>query len=869
MNEKNNLTVLGLQMGATEAQIKKAYYLYARRWHPDKAPGELSAAAKFRRVKDAYDDLLQEKYDHESDRDEEAAAPMPSYEDLFAGWRREDFEPGELVGTVYDPDGDDEYNPGDDDSMSVSTDTDDAEVAALTTGQQEGDEPRPPPPPPEEQQQPQQQDDQQQDDQQQPQQQQPQQQGDQQQQPQQHGDQQQDDQQQPQQQQPQQQGDQQQDDQQQPQQQQPQQQGDQQQQPQQQGDQQQEASEGDEEEEEEDSDGDEETDPLDQYNDKDLLKAVEEDIPQRQGIDVAKNLRVNAYVRDTASTGGAAKIDNPNDKKMAEMALEFDRRRFGTQITKKCKDVFATNENNTWDMGDSSLFLESLNAVLPFAKSHNALAVRIFSARYPAVIDKSLPLNSQPRQYRKHAAFKRDLQQLKRCDQAVHHLQDDGRQNKFMSMCVKLTKDDDILEKLLPKHNTGLWYFSNVKYDPETHVESPYVPEDYIRSCFTVGFEGPMLKPSDGATVAELENFELDLSLDNPELVTSLRNMGCACMGDGVLKQFYLLKGPSDSGKTTWTLLIVLITGQMMSEKPTESAGRGYQTNADYWLREQKQEFDEWLAGAMGATVWITEEPKKDGRFVLNNLKFQTGGQPIRPALKHGHNTPFQPTHTIIIGLNDSPAIDETEKGIPERGYVHPFTAKFVVDPAPGTNQRKKDGMLDIQLRMPAHERALRWRDEYCRMLGQHFRDVYKPAVIDSGLMRIPKCDGVQTATDEVFQVSEAERIRREPVKHFLEDDNCPFEVVPDDASAMAPYCLFVNNWKDEFQVKYGPIPAADKFKQQITALDGITYSSDRKTSPQWPGQKNPYVGVRLRNQPNIPAAVAAATAATARASSA
>jgi hypothetical protein len=191
----------------------------------------------------------------------------------------------------------------------------------------------------------------------------------------------------------------------------------------------------------------------------------------------------------------------------------------------------------------------------------------------------------------------------------------------------------------------------------------------------------------------------------------------------------------------------------------------------------------------MGATVWITEEPKKDGRFVLNNLKFQTGGQPIRPALKHGHNTPFQPTHTIIIGLNDSPAIDETEKGIPERGYVHPFTAKFVVDPAPGTNQRKKDGML--------------------------------------------------------------------------------FEVIPDDASAMAPYCLFVNNWKDEFQVKYGPIPAADKFKQQITALDGITYSSDRKTSPQWPGQKNPYVGVRLRNQPNIPAAVAAATAATARASSA
>jgi hypothetical protein len=49
------------------------------------------------------------------------------------------------------------------------------------------------------------------------------------------------------------------------------------------------------------------------------------------------------------------------------------------------------------------------------------------------------------------------------------------------------------------------WYFSIAKYDPATHVESPDVPEDYIRSCFPVGFESPMLTPSDSATVAELD----------------------------------------------------------------------------------------------------------------------------------------------------------------------------------------------------------------------------------------------------------------------------------------------------------------------------------------------------------------------------
>ena len=106
----------------------------------------------------------------------------------------------------------------------------------------------------------------------------------------------------------------------------------------------------------------------------------------------------------------------------------------------------------------------------------------------------------------------------------------------------------------MPKHSTNLWYFSDSKYDPALHQQSPYAPEDYIHSCFTVGFESPMLKPIDPVTVAELEKFELDLSLDVPELVKSLRHMGCTCMSDGVLKQFYLLKGPSDSGKTTWTL---------------------------------------------------------------------------------------------------------------------------------------------------------------------------------------------------------------------------------------------------------------------------------------------------------------------------
>lgn len=69
---------------------------------------------------------------------------------------------------------------------------------------------------------------------------------------------------------------------------------------------------------------------------------------QRPGIDVAKTRAVNAYVRDTASTGGAGKIDNPTDAKMAAMALDFDPREFGSIKPD------ASNDQGTWDKGDQN-----------------------------------------------------------------------------------------------------------------------------------------------------------------------------------------------------------------------------------------------------------------------------------------------------------------------------------------------------------------------------------------------------------------------------------------------------------------------------------------------------------------------------------
>jgi len=59
--------VLGVQQGASESEIKRAYRRLARRFHPDINPGDQMAAARFRQILEAYETLIdparRSKYD--------------------------------------------------------------------------------------------------------------------------------------------------------------------------------------------------------------------------------------------------------------------------------------------------------------------------------------------------------------------------------------------------------------------------------------------------------------------------------------------------------------------------------------------------------------------------------------------------------------------------------------------------------------------------------------------------------------------------------------------------------------------------------------------------------------------------------------
>ena len=50
---------------------------------------------------------------------------MPPFEDMFKGWKEEDFEDGELNGTVYAKDGDDAFEPDSDSGSGSDSESDD------------------------------------------------------------------------------------------------------------------------------------------------------------------------------------------------------------------------------------------------------------------------------------------------------------------------------------------------------------------------------------------------------------------------------------------------------------------------------------------------------------------------------------------------------------------------------------------------------------------------------------------------------------------------------------------------------------------------------------------------------------------------
>jgi molecular chaperone DnaJ len=76
--------ILGVQRGATVADVKRAYKRLARRYHPDINPGDRKAEAQFRQIAEAYETLIdpdrRRRYDTTGTADERSGGPTFGFE---------------------------------------------------------------------------------------------------------------------------------------------------------------------------------------------------------------------------------------------------------------------------------------------------------------------------------------------------------------------------------------------------------------------------------------------------------------------------------------------------------------------------------------------------------------------------------------------------------------------------------------------------------------------------------------------------------------------------------------------------------------------------------------------------------------------
>jgi molecular chaperone DnaJ len=78
--------ILGLQHGATESDIKRAYRRLARRFHPDINPGDRTAEARFRQILQAYETLIDPDRRLRYEAGHRVDAPEPAPASGFEGF---------------------------------------------------------------------------------------------------------------------------------------------------------------------------------------------------------------------------------------------------------------------------------------------------------------------------------------------------------------------------------------------------------------------------------------------------------------------------------------------------------------------------------------------------------------------------------------------------------------------------------------------------------------------------------------------------------------------------------------------------------------------------------------------------------------
>lgn len=188
------------------------------------------------------------------------------------------------------------------------------------------------------------------------------------------------------------------------------------------------------------------------------------------------------------------------------------------------------------------------------------------------------------------------------------------------------------------------------------------------------------------------------------ELITFLqRALGAALCCDTSLERFYLLVGPTRSGKSTFTETIIEVFGEY---------GATIQPETLAVTKRNAGSASDDVARLEGVRLVVCPESEKSMLLDVARVKQWTGGDTITARRVYENERNFRPYFTLCINTNHLPDVNDQTLFEGGRAVVVPFTRH--------REPSERDPSLKADLRTPASlSGVLNWLVRGCSMRGE------------------------------------------------------------------------------------------------------------------------------------------------------